>query len=79
MTQMPDAPQHAIDAAERSIEQHIGPHRKPMRRILATLHPLEAIALLGYLTAETLERFPDDERADILAAFCTELQAPPDA
>jgi hypothetical protein len=69
----------AIEAAERSIEHHIRPHREPMRRIFASLEPLEAIALLGYITAETIERFPPDERANILAALCDELQAPPDA
>jgi hypothetical protein len=60
-------------------ENAVAPYQELMRRTFANLQPLEAIALLGYLVAETVERFPPDQRAEILAAFCDELQATPDA
>lgn len=65
--------------AFRSLERATRPHREPMRRIFASLEPLEAIALLGFIAAETLERFNPHQRATILTALCNKLQAPPDA
>ena len=70
-------PAAGVDAAERAIQRAIQVHREPMRRIFASLQPLEAIALLGFLIGETIERFPPDQRAETLAALYDALQEPP--
>ena len=65
---------HPADLAADLIAQHIRAHRQPLTRILATLEPLEAIALLGEMVAVTIDRFQPDQRADMRDAFCAELR-----
>jgi hypothetical protein len=67
------------DIAAREIERAISKHRGHIRAMLLDLDPLEAIALLGFLTTETIQRFKPDQRTEILSAFCDELQALPNA
>jgi hypothetical protein len=72
-------PTEQREVARVLVENSIAPYQELMRRTFANLRPLEAIALLGFLVSDTINRFPPGERADILTAFCDELQAPPDA
>lgn len=54
---------------DRLITAAIEPHYPPMRAVLNRLEPLEAIALLGTLAAEVLDRFPPGERTQIALAW----------
>jgi hypothetical protein len=74
---MPDT--DPTDIAAREIERTISQHRGRIRAMLLDLNPLEAIALLGFLTTETIQRFKPDTRTKILSAFCDKLQTPPNA
>lgn len=72
-------PTEQREVARVLAENAIAPYQELMRRTFSNLQPLEAIALLGYLVSDTIDRFSPDERAEILRAFCDELQAPPNA
>lgn len=61
---MPSRAEMETDA-ERRIREVIDRHGPPIRSLLYVLDPLEALGLLGDLTADTFARFKPSSRLDL--------------
>jgi hypothetical protein len=59
--------------AERRILAQIETHFPPIRDRLAMLEPLEAFALMGNIMADTIARFPPEERVRMTKAWVVTL------